>query len=250
MMDESFVMILPSDSCMDSYPTNTVQRFRVHIPARLNFDENWTVALQSIIYPKSQTTPTSTFVSSASPDSLPQPNSVFSPNREPTNNAGDHMWIYSDCVQPLLVGDRYHSVLSICPFSTQGIFMPTNLLYMPVQQGDCQSISVWCANHIGEPYPFDKTGRLILVLHFKRQFWKCFVHHNDSGTIPTLERRISGAQAFDSTQSSGQWSQEVFRFFKIIYFLLPPNIRSNYLWICSTVALYFHQSTRTLWNHW
>lgn len=143
-MADNFIMILPSDACMDTYPLNSVTRFRVNVPSRLNFTDDWAVALQSVVFPKA------TVAIGAE------------------NNAGDHMWIYSDCVEPLLVGDNYHSVLAIVPFSNQGIFMPPNLLYMPVRKGDRQSISVWCANHIGNPYPFEKEGRLILILHFKR----------------------------------------------------------------------------------
>lgn len=173
-MDENFIMILPSDSCMDTYPTNTVQRFTISVPTRLSFNENWAVALQSVIYPKSALPNNQSAIAplSAADDLNVQAGTVFSPTNTtlPANlySAGDHMWIYSDCVEPLLVGDHYHSVLSICPHLPSGIYMPVNLLYVPVRQSDRQSISVWCANHLGQPYPFDRSGRLILILHFKK----------------------------------------------------------------------------------
>lgn len=170
-MADNFIMILPSDACIDIYPTNTVARYRVNIPARLNFEEHWVVALQSIVHPKAivqsaLTEESSTTISDPVNEFPASPPAVVQ-NRIP-DNSGDHMWIYSDCVEPLLVGDHYHSVLAICPFSSQGIYTPNNLLYVPVLQGDRQSISVWCANHLGQPYPFEKAGRLIAVLHFKR----------------------------------------------------------------------------------
>lgn len=145
-MADDFIIILPSDACMETYPLNSVTRFRVNLPNRINFDERWGVALRCLIFPKSVG------------------------NAQPGNNAGDHMWLYADCIQPILVGDSYHSVLAIAPFSSEGIFMPPTLLYVPLKTGDRQSISVWCANHTGDPYPFEKQGRLILILHFKRLF--------------------------------------------------------------------------------
>lgn len=171
-MSDNFIVILPSDACMDSYPLNVVQRFRVNLASRMDFDENWCVALQSVIYPSSSTLSSNAvaadIVSSAA-NSLES--NVYAPVTNATENrysAGIHMWIYSDCVSPILVGDHYHSVLSVCPFSSTGIYSPSNLLYVPVRQGERDSISVWCANHLGEPYPFEKSGRLILILHFKR----------------------------------------------------------------------------------
>lgn len=143
---------------MNIYPTNTVQRFRINISSRLNFDENWSVALQSIIYPKRL----------SSRSAVEQRVGDNSEVIQLTSNAGDHMWIYSDSVEPLLVGDQYHSVLAVCPYAEQGIFMPPTLLYVPVRQGERHSIAVWCADHLGQPYPFDDNGRLIVVLHFKR----------------------------------------------------------------------------------
>lgn len=49
----SFHVVLPSNSCMDLYPKNTLSNFRIKLAKSIKFDRPYVVALEEILYPKS-----------------------------------------------------------------------------------------------------------------------------------------------------------------------------------------------------
>lgn len=51
-MADSYYVTLPSNSSMDAHPNNTLSHFRVNLPAVMNFEGKWEVALAEMSYPR------------------------------------------------------------------------------------------------------------------------------------------------------------------------------------------------------
>ncbi len=49
---DNFYITLPSNSSMDSYPSNTVSHYTTKLPQRLNLEGDWEVALVEIQIPQ------------------------------------------------------------------------------------------------------------------------------------------------------------------------------------------------------
>src|SRR5579863_7072357 len=47
-----FYMTLPSNACLDKYPTNNQSNYTIQFPSPVEFQGNWEVALTEIHYPK------------------------------------------------------------------------------------------------------------------------------------------------------------------------------------------------------
>jgi hypothetical protein len=82
------------------------------------------------------------------------------------------IYVYSNIVQPQIVGNTYSSLLQIVP--VQGKFgdivqySPPKLLYLPLRSNTLNSIELNLARSSAEPISF-QTGHVIVQLHFQKR---------------------------------------------------------------------------------
>jgi hypothetical protein len=242
---EQFVVTLPSNAQQG----NTSDRFRTQLPSALRFDDDWEVALYTIVYPRTwQNVPSNnlitivttaedgvtqeiryesipgahydnidllvrTLVRQINPESNPKLPSLRYHSTErkvyflvpngaslqfdaelsallglqdgqivDTPRTGGStvstavdvtaIYVYSNIVQPQIVGNSYSSLLQIVP--VQGNFgdivqySPPKLLYLPLRSNVINSIELHLARSSAEPINF-QTGHVIAQLHFQRR---------------------------------------------------------------------------------
>ena len=78
--------------------------------------------------------------------------------------------VYSDIVQPQIVGDRLIPLVAIVPYQTtethETFYAVENIHYIPVQTKNFQNIKVHLRSSTEEPIPFEH-GRAAITLHMK-----------------------------------------------------------------------------------
>jgi hypothetical protein len=242
---EQFVITLPSNSQSGNAP----DKFRTQLPTSLHFDDDWEVALYTIVYPRTwqnvpagnMITVTTTVADSSSKEvryeSIPAAHydsveilartiqqqinrdnnpmlpslrfhsterkvyflipfgtslqfdseisailglrdgalvDVTSTGASTAAMATDvtAIYVYSNIVQPQVVGNTYSSLLQIVP--VQGQFgdivqySPPKLLYVPLRSNTISSIEINLARSSAELISF-QTGHVIVQLHFQKR---------------------------------------------------------------------------------
>jgi hypothetical protein len=84
-----------------------------------------------------------------------------------------HVYVYSDIVQPQIVGDSFAPLLRIMNFAgkkDEVVNVTFRPYYKPVAKLDFDTIEILLCNEFGEEIEFVE-GDCVVTLHFKRK-WK------------------------------------------------------------------------------
>ena len=82
------------------------------------------------------------------------------------------MYIYSDIIEPNIVGDQSARLLDIIPVSNEdhlmAVYRAERPRYVPVQSKAISFPKIEIMTDEGKPVPFDDSGRVVVKLHFKK----------------------------------------------------------------------------------
>lgn len=149
MNAEEYYLFLPSNAPSPSSQPNTVSKFTTQLAEPIKLTGNWEVALIE----------------------------VFHPGLHPEAHESDSlelMYIYSDIIEPIFVGNDYGHLLRVTGFHEPGndyhLAVQTFIepWYLPVATATIKEIGILLANYQGRPIKF-KPERSEVTLHLRKK---------------------------------------------------------------------------------
>ena len=146
--DDSFFIVLTSNSSKSQFTRNKPCAFSNHIPTSINFEGRWEVCVWSL----------------CATSKVVQDNVLEDPPGS--------MLVYTDMVTDTVIGDVTAPLLAVLPLPAKNSpakFTPAQLAYHRVRVQHLTDISIKLADLNGKDIDFDGNETIVLIeLHFRR----------------------------------------------------------------------------------